>query len=370
MPRRSLADAVANRLRTQTTVPSAIPMRYIATWEGAESIDANLSSLFVPGGSRVRFVPKLTSVTGLVAGNPVLIEAGPNGGFIIVGKITGNAALADATLALPDHIPPTVPGTPVTSAPTTSTLTVTWTGSTDASGIAGYDLYYSTGQLIGSTTALSAVIGGLSPSTLYGFVVRARDIYNNVSGFSAQGNGTTAAIPAPNPTNPILYTLSYPAIWSGTYNYNSHNEYDSWYGTQCNQGHSSGGNTKSMMGFNSAQIVANAAGFISPVNAWITLTYSHWWYNAGGTAVIGTNAEASRPGGFTGSSDRLRSGSWPRGARRQVSLGSGICNEFLGGATRGINLGPGPTSDNLYYGTAYGAGSGSNQPILTVQFWR
>lgn len=365
-----VAAAIANFNRGMSTNVTAgiapANSTIVATWNQQDAVDANLSIITLPGGQVARFVPKLASVTGLSAGDRVIVQCGPNNTYYILGKLLGDVTIANAQLPIPDVTPPTTPSSCSVGSPTSSTLTVSWGASTDSSGIQGYDVYYSSGQLAGSTTSLSLTITGLAASTTYFFYVKARDTWGNVSSASNTASNTTSAAAAPPAAS--TYTRQYAAIWSGTYNYKSSGEFDSWYGTQCNQGRSSGGNTKSMIGFSSALIVADGAGFTTAVNAWITLTFGHWWYNSGGTAVIGTNAEAGRPGHFTGSSDRLRSGSWGRGERRTVSLGAGICNEFLTAGTRGINLGPGPTTDVLYYGWAYGYGTGANQPVLTLQY--
>ncbi|WP_089205192.1 cellulose binding domain-containing protein [Streptosporangium subroseum] len=88
-----------------------------------------------------------------------------------------------------DTVPPSRPGTPVASAITSSGATLTWTASTDAVGVSGYDVYREAGATdvkVGSPTAASFGVTGLSPDTSYSFYVIARD---------GAGNSSTASSP-------------------------------------------------------------------------------------------------------------------------------------------------------------------------------
>ncbi|MEV4750806.1 cellulose binding domain-containing protein [Streptosporangium amethystogenes subsp. fukuiense] len=88
-----------------------------------------------------------------------------------------------------DTVPPTKPGTPVASAITSSGATLTWTASTDAVGVSGYDVYREAGATdvkVGSPTSASFALTGLTSDTSYTFYVIARD---------AAGNSSTASDP-------------------------------------------------------------------------------------------------------------------------------------------------------------------------------
>jgi chitinase/chitodextrinase len=94
----------------------------------------------------------------------------------------------------PDTTPPTVPTGLAASAVTGSSLTLSWTASTDAggSGVVGYDVYRG-GALLASPTGTSQAVTGLSASTAYSFTVRARDAAGNASAQSAPLSVTTGA---------------------------------------------------------------------------------------------------------------------------------------------------------------------------------
>lgn len=364
----SLPEALTSFVKGILTDPSlGLPgARYFTgTWVAAEGVDANLSLVTLPGGQVARYVPKLSSVTGLSAGNVVAMVEAPGAPLHIVGKLVGDITLAVAGVT--DVTPPTVPGSLATGATTASTVTLTWSASTDAVGVVGYDVFVNGVYWI-TTTGLAATPGGLAASTSYTFTVRARDAAGNVSG-AASVVGSTAA--ASTPPAGTTISLTYAATWSRSYNYSGHNEYDSWFGSAVHQGQYGGGNERGLIGFNSAQIQADLAGATAFLNASIKLTYSHWWANAGGTAVIGTHANGSPPNTFVGATtNRVQSGGWTAGLTRAVGLGGSICAGFANGTISGICLGPGPTSGTQYYGQAYGAGSGVYAPILTLTFVR
>lgn len=82
---------------------------------------------------------------------------------------------------IPDSTPPTSPFLSASSI-ATSTLTLSWTASTDNGIVAGYDIYKN-GILLSSTSAdvLSYPITGLSGSTTYDFYVKAKDASGNSS---------------------------------------------------------------------------------------------------------------------------------------------------------------------------------------------
>ncbi|MEY8759629.1 M4 family metallopeptidase [Chryseobacterium tongliaoense] len=83
-------------------------------------------------------------------------------------------------------------GTPVTdtqaptapqlaaSSTTQNSTALSWSGSTDNVGVTGYDVYKGT-SLLGSTSATTYSVTGLSPSTSYSFTVKAKDAAGNIS---------------------------------------------------------------------------------------------------------------------------------------------------------------------------------------------
>jgi len=108
----------------------------------------------------------------------------------------------------PDTTAPTVPGTPVASSLTPTSVTLSWAASTDTggSGLAGYDV---SEQLVGSdaifirpATGASLALTGLSPGRSYQFRVLARDGAGNRSTFSPVLTVTTPPVGEPDTTAP------------------------------------------------------------------------------------------------------------------------------------------------------------------------
>ncbi|MEU4392246.1 cellulase family glycosylhydrolase [Kribbella sp. NPDC023855] len=107
------------------------------------------------------------------------------------GSTTG-ISLSEATSGPVDTTAPSTPTALRAGAVTATSIPLTWTASTDSTGVAGYDIYRGT-TLVGTSTTTSYTATGLTPSTTYSFTVRARDLAGNVSAASAAVTATTAA---------------------------------------------------------------------------------------------------------------------------------------------------------------------------------
>lgn len=91
-----------------------------------------------------------------------------------------------------DTTAPTAPTNLASSNITSSSLTLTWTASTDNIAVTGYDVYMN-GSLKTSVSGTSASITGLTASTTYSFYVKAKDAAGNNSAASTTINATTSA---------------------------------------------------------------------------------------------------------------------------------------------------------------------------------
>ncbi|NUT33744.1 MAG: cellulase family glycosylhydrolase, partial [Hamadaea sp.] len=89
-----------------------------------------------------------------------------------------------------DTSPPSVPTGVTVTGTTSSSVSLSWTPSTDNVGVAGYDVYRGTTK-VGSPTAASFTDTGLAATTAYSYTIRARDGAGNISGASAAVTGTT-----------------------------------------------------------------------------------------------------------------------------------------------------------------------------------
>lgn len=180
---------------------------------------------------------------------------------------------------------------------------------------------------------------------------------------------STTPPPNPIPIPPATKTTKvYKATWSQSYNANGTQTSGSD-ATHCYQGddHKGDGNRKSMIGFNYSQIESDLSGK-TIISCTLFLHYEHWYWNSGGTAVIGYHASTtSSPTSFSGNTNRVQSSGWPNPGSRTVSLGTAIGKLFQSGGAKGITLGPGPSSLQTYYGYASGFGH-SSPPVLTIVY--
>ena len=90
-----------------------------------------------------------------------------------------------------DTTAPSTPANLASTGKTTSSVTLSWSGSTDNVGVTGYTVYYNGGTLpVAGTTA---TVTGLSANTAYTFTVKANDAAGNVSGASNAVTVTTSS---------------------------------------------------------------------------------------------------------------------------------------------------------------------------------
>lgn len=102
---------------------------------------------------------------------------------------------------------PTVPGTPVAEAVSSTAISIGWSASSDNVGVAGYEIYKNGVQVSvvsGSLTLYTA--DSLSPFTVYSFAIRAFDASGNVSALSSALSVTTTneSQDTEAPTPPVL----------------------------------------------------------------------------------------------------------------------------------------------------------------------
>jgi PQQ-dependent dehydrogenase (s-GDH family) len=113
------------------------------------------------------------------------------------------ASFGDLVLVVSDAVAPTVPTNLAASNITQSSLSLTWTASTDNIGVTGYDVYRNGVKINTSlVTSTSFNVTGLSAATPYQFYVQAKDAAGNSSANSNTVNVTIPDTQAPTaPTN-------------------------------------------------------------------------------------------------------------------------------------------------------------------------
>lgn len=130
-----------------------------------------------------------TTITGLTASTvySFYVIAKDAAANYSVTSNTVNTTTSGAT----DTVAPTAPTSLIASGTTSTTTNLSWTTSTDNTGIAGYDVYQgATLKAMVTGTTYSAT--GLTAATAYSFSVKAKDAAGNVSASSNVVNVNTA----------------------------------------------------------------------------------------------------------------------------------------------------------------------------------
>ena len=123
-----------------------------------------------------------------------------------IATVIWGGTSAENTWGEQDTETPTVPTNVSLSSITTSTITASWSASTDNIGVSKYEVY-ANGNLNGETTNENYVLVGLTPNTTYSITVLAKDASNNKSNQSASVNGTTL-IDSEAPSVPTNITIT------------------------------------------------------------------------------------------------------------------------------------------------------------------
>ncbi|MCY9530338.1 glycosyl hydrolase family 18 protein [Paenibacillus alvei] len=110
------------------------------------------------------------------------------------------AYLDALTPPIPDTEPPSVPTNVIVTAKTSTSVSLSWTASTDNVGVTGYTVSYGTQSV--SVSNPNAVISGLTPDTNYTFTVTAKDAKGNQSAASAPLTVKTAPAGSGGDTTP------------------------------------------------------------------------------------------------------------------------------------------------------------------------
>jgi len=113
-----------------------------------------------------------------------------------------------------DTTPPSIPTSLTATAVSVSQINLSWTASTDDTGIAGYDIRRCSGSgctpssIVHNTTGTGTTWNntGLSASTIYRYDVRARDAVPNYSNYSTIAQATTQTPPDTTPPSVIITT--------------------------------------------------------------------------------------------------------------------------------------------------------------------
>ncbi|THI85111.1 MAG: hypothetical protein CAF41_012810 [Nitrospira sp. CG24A] len=137
-----------------------------------------------------------TAETLLVSATDATYASGTTGVYasVAAGGAVTHAQISSFSMggfSLPaDTTPPTAPGSPTASAPSSTQINLSWPASTDTVGVTGYQvercqgLGCTTFALIATPATANYTDTGLTPSTSYRYRVRAQDAAGNLSPYS------------------------------------------------------------------------------------------------------------------------------------------------------------------------------------------
>ncbi|MDO8604474.1 MAG: Ig-like domain-containing protein [bacterium] len=119
--------------------------------------------------------------------------------------VNNNEGASPVITVTVDNTPPTAPTGLTASAPSSSTVNLSWTASIDSVGVSGYKIYRNSIQ-IATTSATTYSDATVTAETTYSYTVRAYDVAGNTSVAS-----NTATVTTPQPPLPPVDTIP-PAV--------------------------------------------------------------------------------------------------------------------------------------------------------------
>ena len=202
------------------TTPPTVPTSLILSGVTPSSISLSWGASTDSGGSglagyrvyRDGATTPLASVAGTAFTDSALAASTTHSYRVTAYDVAGNESagagpVSGTTQAAADTTPPTVPANLAVSRVTSSSISLSWSASTDngGSGLAGYRVYRD-----GATTPLASVAGtaftdsALAASTTHSYRVTAYDVAGNESAGAGPVSGTTQAAPDTTPPSAPL----------------------------------------------------------------------------------------------------------------------------------------------------------------------
>ena len=183
------ADTQAPTAPTNLSSSSITETSFTLSW------NASTDNVGVTGYDVYQGGSMIGSVTGTSASITGLTAATTYSYYVKAKDAAGNVSSASSTLNVTTETPedtqaPTAPSNLASSNIGETSVTLSWTASTDNVAVTGYDIYKN-GSLLNSTTNTTYNVTGLTASTTYSFYVKAKDAAGNVSSASNTVSVTT-----------------------------------------------------------------------------------------------------------------------------------------------------------------------------------
>ncbi|MBV1856338.1 endo alpha-1,4 polygalactosaminidase [Catellatospora tritici] len=189
------ADTTAPSTPANLAVTSVTSSSVSLSWSAA-SDDTAVTAYDLYQGGGPSPVASVTGTTATVTG----LAASTAYTFTVKARdAAGNVSAASAsatgtTSAAADTTAPSVPSGLVVTGVSASSVSLSWTASTDNVAVTGYQIHIDGATTPAATvTGLTATLTGLTPATTYTFTVKAKDAAGNTSAASTGATGTTSA---------------------------------------------------------------------------------------------------------------------------------------------------------------------------------
>jgi endonuclease I/chitodextrinase len=186
-----LAPTAATNLAVTGTTSSTVSLSWSAATDNVAvtSYDIFMNGVFKTSVSSSNLT---ATITGLSASTVYSF-------YVIAKDAAVNSSPASTivngttTIVIPDMEIPTTPNNLAVIGSSSSTVSLSWTASTDNIGVTSYDVYVNS-TFKTTVSGTTAIVNGLTPVTTYTFYVVAKDAAGNSSNQSNAIDGTTTII--------------------------------------------------------------------------------------------------------------------------------------------------------------------------------
>jgi endonuclease I/chitodextrinase len=203
------APTAATSLAVTGTTSSTVSLSWTA---GTDNIGVTSYDIYMNGVLNKSVSGLTATITGLSASTAYSF-------YVIAKDAAVNSSPASSTVIgtttvyVADTQNPTAPTNLIVVGSSSSTVSLSWTASTDNIGVTSYDVFVNS-TFKTTVSGTTAIVNGLTPTTTYAFYVVAKDAAGNTSPQSNSANGTTAVfstscasesfenIPLATPTTP------------------------------------------------------------------------------------------------------------------------------------------------------------------------
>jgi hypothetical protein len=161
--------------------------------EPQSALDVRFDSAVSPGF----LMPRVNSLpTGDIADGMLVYYTGNSEDktYYVYYNGTWTPLAETAGIVPPDTRAPTAPSSLTAGNPSSSTIDLSWTASTDNVGVSGYKIYFNDGTLATTSSGTSVTVTGLVSNTAYTFYATAYDAAGNESTSSNTASETTSEI--------------------------------------------------------------------------------------------------------------------------------------------------------------------------------